>query len=225
MVVCPRCEDEYSYLGVHWSKGCGFPEIPDRKKSILKGVLLGDGYIDTSNKNPRLILVNTNKEYLDYVMESLSWVASSYRVNISAKENAKLKRKSGFDESASEENYSDVYNLYTRSHPYFKNLNQWYDSGEKSFPSELVLDDQCLRHWIACDGNRKDNYLRISANNERNSISKLESIFDRYGMPVKRFDKGERFMNLCFSTKVSKKFWERTKPVPGFEYKWPDKYS
>lgn len=219
MVTCPNCGSEYDYIGVHWSKSCGFPELTQKQKSILSGLLLGDAYLSYDNNNPRLVLVGSSKEYLSYTDEELSWISSNVRLDTTSEQSARRNRKSGFDKEASASNYSDIYKLYTRSHPYFNELSKWYADG-KSFPIGLTMDNEMLRHWIACDGNKKRNYIRITANNFENQQKHIAESFNELGFPVSRFDTSGQSFNICFDTETSKEIWDSTEPVVGYEYKW-----
>lgn len=64
----------------------------------------------------------------------MRWVffgnGTSYKM--SAEENAKRCRESGFSEDANSEDYSDLYYWCSVSHPDLDKYQEWYKTGEKN---------------------------------------------------------------------------------------------
>lgn len=164
---------------------------------------MGDGSIDQRNRNnPRFTLTNTNLDYSVYVYQKLQPFATI----------RKTKR----------ENHKDVYSVSV-THPYNKNLSEWYSSGEKKFPN-IDLNQIILKHWYCCDGCKQksgDFYrFHIGAKNEVGRKEFIEKLFEKIGFDV-TMSNYDIYANHYDSVDI----WEYMgEPPNGMEYKWPTKY-
>lgn len=213
---------------MHWSGNKDHrPTISDRKMEICTGVLMGDGYMKRSSKNPHLSIKMVNEEYLRYLDNQLGWLSNGVRLKLTAEEHAAEMRKSGFRPDADVENYQDVYILNTKCHPDLRDLSSWYDSGEKQWPSDVSLTPTVLTHWYVCDGHwanddSKD-YITISMVNEREEKKKIESMFEFAGLPrPSRWGTGEDVCYAAWTRDGTERLFEYMDgPITGFEYKFP----
>jgi len=116
--VCQQCGNEYQRIGGHWSKSssCSHPSFTDHQQKIITGLLMGDGSICFSNKNPYVEVSMISPNYLQYVANEFGVLSSGVSLKMTAAENAKAKRDSGFSPNANAENYSDVYRWCSMSH-------------------------------------------------------------------------------------------------------------
>jgi len=232
---CKQCGNNYKNISLHWNKSsCNYPEISEKQKEIITGVLMGDGYINKAG-NPSICVTNTNRKYLEYLDSELTFLSSKISRKATAEESARHARKTGLSENASEENYSDLYVLNGRKHPELSNFEKWYESGEKKFP-EIKLTPKILKHWFCCDGTwhntNNNNYIAIGLSNERAEKEKVGKMFDSTPVEIARWNEHKRKNGagkvnciIEFSVEDSKKVWKwMGNPPKGFEYKWPDKY-
>lgn len=196
--TCPRCEKEFSEISKHF-KSSGWPKIDSDTKEFLEGMLIGDGSIDTSTD--RLLLYNTEKEYVDWCTENIpNWLIQ----NIFTREERDGNRK-------------DLYVLQTITHPFFKKLrDDYYEDGRsnKKIPKDFNLTSVKMKHWIAADGNYNNNRYRIRCDSDMDRPNFLESIFENFSVTVSGPE-------ICFSSEETEKVRQYMgTPVPGYEYKW-----
>jgi len=227
--TCPGCGDEYERLGKHWSGSPEhIPELTHKQHQITTGILMGDASVSTCNKHARITMQTITPEYLDYLSDSFGIFGLAVQFYKTASEQAKRARESGFSEGARAENYSDVYQWNTRSIPEFDEYVGWYESGEKVFPDNIDLSPTVLKHWYVCDGYLyKDlNRLVISISNEVDNTDKIDSMFERAGLPTPAYDvqtrkDGTTKCNARWEAKHTNSLLEYMgDPLPGFEYKW-----
>lgn len=217
MVSCPGCgRGGWDYIGVHWSKKCGFPEIEKDIKDILVGVLMGDGWITKpygGNKHHKLQIANTEREYLEYLDNQLGPYSTGVEFYRSAEEIASSAKKAGYETNVEDTN--NQYILKTRAHPFFDTLREWYGEDGKELPADFPLTEKCIKNWYACDGGKRRGYIEIAAENEKDNqdiIARfkeldVEPIWDGHKIRFRQDDSVEMidFMG---------------EPVPGYEYKW-----
>jgi hypothetical protein len=233
--ACPECGNEYKKLGTHWSMGsCSPPELTERQKEIVVGLLMGDGYLKRSNKNPyvRVKMISPNYlKYLDGVFGSLS---TGVQLHKSAAELAKRNRDSGFRPNAKKENYSEQYIWKTRSLPELHEFN-WYKTGKKVWPEWIPMTATVLKHWYVGDGHfsNKNGHKNISIgmSNEVENTDKIDSYFERMNLPtpsnynIQKRKNGRKDCSAYFTRSASEELWEYMgEPLPDFEYKWPEEY-
>lgn len=186
---------------------------------------MGDGHIaDTSWGQTQMRIRLINEEFLNWLDDELSWLSTGVRFIKSAEESARRMRDSGYRPNANSDNYSDVYELNTRTHPYFTALrNSWY-TPDKSFNRDIIPDNKLTyKMWYVSDGGmcRREGrnpypYFRMDSNSEfAKTISRRLS---NKGIESNVRDGGNV---VAVSTQSTDDFLNYIGGAPsGFEYKW-----
>lgn len=219
---CHSCGRRFDTIAIHWSMSeCSHPKLSDKQKSILRGLILGDGSV---SKSGEMIVTNTNEKYLNYLDDRLDDISRGVKFRNSGKEQAEMSYNSGFDNGALDREYSDVYYLSTSVHPYLKKMREkWYSSGNKEVVSDITLDKYSMKNWYVCDGT-----LRHRENASRRESIEISSTGDLE--KVKRmledcgFDptKSEKYNRVEFGVDDTADLFDWVgDPVEGFKYKWP----
>jgi hypothetical protein len=223
--TCPVCKNTFSSVSRHWSwKESHRPQISEDILDICRGILMGDGYLSTSSKNPSLQIKMINKGYLDWLDNRFGWLSNGVRLKLTAEEHAEEVRQSGFRPDAKAENYNAVYELNTKCHPNLSVFETWYD-GEKEWPGNIELTSNVLTHWFVCDGHwanddSKD-YITISMVNERDNKEKIEAMFENSGLPKpSRWGTGKNVCYAAWSAKDTKKLHSYMTKIPAFSRKF-----
>lgn len=236
---CPKCEESFENLGGHLtlSTTCDHPKLSQKQREVTTGLLMGDGWIDVgqNNGNPRICSKMISEKYLNYIDEIFGVFGTGVRLLKTAEESAKDVSKRGFVEGAKAEDYSDVYIWKSRRHPDFDVFADWYSSGKKIWPENIELTPTILKHWYCGDGHWHNsgtsNYIIISMANEYKNTSKIDNMFEKSGLPspnnyVIQKVNGNMQCNAEFNVSESKQLWDYMgKPLPNFEYKWPERYK
>lgn len=191
---------------------------------------MGDGHVNRGHETPYVDINTISRQYLEYLDDKFGCLTTGVRLQKEAGEQAANCRKSGFVENADEEDYNDIYVLKTRSHPELRQYAEWYSSGKKVWPYDIVLTPTTLKHWYCGDGS-KDDYegvetIRIATANEHRNEDKLRSLFTSVGLPEPNLvyqGEGEGcYCSLRFNSSESRELWEYMgEPLPDFKYKWP----
>lgn len=230
---CLNCSFKGERLSTHWnlSDKCEYPELNQKQISILTGVIMGDGSVDTTSSNPRISCSNINKEYLKYLDSNFPHIGLGVTLENTAEDCASRDRTSEFNKDASKDNYSDIYRWRTRTHPKLSEFSKWYGREGKTFPENISLSPTILRHWYVCDGcyvnSGRNNYIEIGVSNENSSKNKLNRYFSEENLPQPKFDISERSngsinASIRWSVQDSKELFQYMGgPVPGFKHKWP----
>jgi transcriptional regulator with XRE-family HTH domain len=190
-----------------------YPPISHAQSELLTGALMGDASVSETEGNPKFVLHNTNRKYLNWFYDQTSNILNEPHLVRTAKEQAE--RMNG-----SVENYNDYYAI-CGSHPDFNVFREWYSSGQKRFPSDLELTRHILKMWYVCDGtlSSADNgrpHVEIAVSNEMDREDYLISLFDNL-----EFTPSLSYWTLYFGVDDSEKFLDwLSDPIPGFEYKW-----
>lgn len=201
--------------------------MSERQIEIATGLLMGDGYLATSSKNPHIQAKMITPEYLEHIDSEFDTFGNGVKLGQTAAEHVDEMHRSGFRPDASVENYNDVYRWSSRCHPDLSVFEEWYEGGEKCWPSDIELTPLTLSHWFVCDGHwakdRSHDYITISMVNERENKDKVEDMFSSSGLPTpSRWGTGE---NVCYAawTADDSRFLHdyMVSPIPGFEYKFP----
>lgn len=222
--VCKSCGKKYDRIGTHWSRSsCDYPKLSNFQHEVVAGVLMGDGYINDNNKNPRLQVNMISKEYLRYLDEIFPVVGTGVSLKRTGKENASLSRQSDFFSTVNEEEYNDQYRWQTLTNPAFDEYKGWYDSGEKVFPDNVNLTPTTLKHWYCCDGSlcKRGSYYRmkIAISNEFDNKDKIRTLFTDSGLPEPKFVSGK---DIRWNKQESREIIDYMgQPLPDFKYKWP----
>ncbi|MEE6210772.1 hypothetical protein U3A55_11480 [Salarchaeum sp. III] len=222
---CPSCGEDFDRLGLHWWHGtCPYPEIEPEIEEILTGLLMGDGSIPVrrSGYTSLIHVPMTNRTFLEWLDDRLGILSTGVSLKKTASELASNNRQTGFSPTAREENYHDMYTLWSRTHPIFDEMREtWYPDGGKRFPGRLELTPTVAKFWYLCDGYLDFGSwgrprLGIKARNEKERGEFLESLFDTFDISPKYRRHELRFS--CDDTELLIE-WMGEAP-PGFEYKW-----
>jgi len=191
MATCPSCGEQFERLGLHWWHGtCPYPDIDSNQQEILIGLLMGDGSIPvpSGGDSPVFRLPMTNRRFLEWFDDRMGILTTGVSLKKTAAELAKKNREPGFSPGARTENYHDMYTVWSRTNPLFKDLrDRWYpDDGSKRFPDDLALTPERVKFWYVSDG-----YLdvgrwgrpriEIKAHNESDRPDFLVSLFRDVG--------------------------------------------
>jgi len=225
--TCHECGNEYKSLAGHWAKSdCSYPRISEHQQEVCTGLMMGDGTICRGNHRPYISVSMVTKDYLQYLSDEVfPKISNGVRLRATAKELAKVSRESGFHEDAKEENYSDQYQWYSMSHPDLRRYEEWYSTGEKVFPEDINLTPAVLKQWFCGDGNLKRGKTpRIAMYNERENRKKIESMFHEMGLTDFCWVESNKSLVIQFNREDAERFFEYIgKPLPGFEYRWPER--
>jgi hypothetical protein len=224
-IKCHSCGKRYRKISRHWYESeCSYPEISDRQKSILIGLMMGDATLGAkSQSNPFVGVANTNLGFLQWVHNELEDLSYNPTLLSTAKEKYESNIESGFvlEESANVDNYNDVYYLNTVSHKEFDNLD-WMRRGIKVIPKEIPIDSMIAKMWYCSDGslhwrpNREKAEARITNVTENDNLEKFKIMFQKAGFDVRVSGKEIQF-NIEQTSKLLEWMGE---PPDGMEYKW-----
>lgn len=224
-IECHSCGERYRKISRHWYEtNCSYPEISDRQKSILIGLMMGDATLGAKDQsNPYVGIVNTNAEFLKWIHAELDGLSYSPTLLSTAKEQYVQNIESGFtsEESANLSNYNDVYYLNTVSHKEFVNLD-WVSEGKKVIPEKISIDSMIAKMWYCSDGSlhwrsdAKKAEARITNVTENDNLKKFKKMFSEAGFDVRVGGK-----EIQFNTKQTERLlnW-MGEPPSGMDYKW-----
>jgi len=219
---CPYCGNWYKRIGSHWSQSsCEHPPISDYKIELLKGMMLGDGSLNFSNKYPLFDIAMTNVTFLKWLQMELGWLSGTFSIQKTASEIAQNDCERDFNTDVDGSHYLDYYRFYTTTHAQFEQFGQWYDTGEIIFPENLSVSPLSLKIWYVSDGclswsTDSTCYVVFSSQNESDRPGEIICALEKYGFTV-----GQSSENFRLSTSNTEDFFELIgDPVPGFEYKW-----
>lgn len=198
--VCSYCGEGFDRIGTHWRYNPEHqPELSKYQKSVITGILMGDGWIHRDGRRPAFKVSTQEKEYVEFVFELLKPLSCSIN------------------------EYSDgLYTMTTHSLDCLSQFESWYDD-KKTFPKDLKLNKEILKHWYACDGSLvRQRYINIGASNESERSDFLISLFNEQNLPEPRINIwGDNEMQLVWKVEQSKKLLSYMgRPVSGYEYKW-----
>jgi len=205
--ICDGCGNEYKSIGKHWCRSdCDYPNITYKQHQVITGLLMGDGYVESRN-TPRLRATMVSNNYLQYLENLFGKLSNG--VKLSEKGNEK---------------YQDKY-TWSISHPSLQKYRDWYNSGKKVWPEDLILTPTVLKHWYCGDGTKHRNTIVIAMWNENERTKKVSNIFERSGLPSPSNYNINQEKSVCdaqFTVDQSKELWKYMgEPLPDFEYKWP----
>lgn len=224
---CPRCLEDKDRLGQHWAMSCDYPELSEYKKNILTGLLMGDGHVPKTHGNSQMRIRMINKEFLDWLDQELSYLSSGVRFIKSADDSAKQMRDSGFRPNAKKENYNDVWELNTRTHPYITNMRENWYVPEKSFNLDIIdLNKDVIKMWYVTDGYLCDRdghnpYSAFRMDSQSGTASEISKELSSMGFNNSVRDGGNVIAISPLST-IDLLDWIGDAP-DGFEYKWVNK--
>lgn len=235
-VICGQCGEKYSEIGTHWSKSsnCEYEGICELKMEMVVGLMMGDGCVGgKENKNQRVKVDWSSKRqclWLDDCMGWLSTGVSHVRTPEESARNMEVSGLNGEKYSANTDNFSDMYEVYTRRHPNFSVFMDWYNSGEKVWPENIDLTPTTLLFWYVSDGDYNvygtNNYISIAMKNEKNNTEKVCNYFSSADLPQPSFNRGGerpqwsvKDTNILLDYMKKSPFYSGGGP-PGFEYKF-----
>lgn len=234
-IECSGCGKEFERLGMHWAFNdeC-VPELSQKQKEICNGIMMGDAWIETTHKNARMCISVITEEYLEYLHKIFYPITTGVKLKESFQK--RLERRPSSLPGETVEKASDLYRLQTRTHPYFNRYNQWYSDGDKTFPVNIELTPTTLKHWFVCDGcfqmaNGTTPYLTLGMANEIGNQEKIRKYFDDIDIEIGSFNIGWRSdstknMAAIFNKESTLKMFNYMgEALPGFEYKFPQKYG
>lgn len=234
--TCRQCGNEYTRIAGHWSasKECDYRSFSQYQKELITGLLMGDGWIDRSGSNPTIRSEMITPEYLNYIDKKLDIFGNGVSLRMKAEESAKENRETGFSKNAKKENYSDIYEWHSMRHPELNEFEEWYSTGQKTWPEKVKLTPVVLKHWYCGDGNfdnsNSQRHITIYMSNELENKDKVTKMFENKNLPTPTYYTSKRGKNYSrcdarFTVQESQELFEYMgKPLPGFDYKWPKKY-
>jgi len=216
---CPSCGNWYQQISSHWAlSSCNHPPISVEKFRTLQGLLMGDGCLSTSYKNPYIDVSNTNITFLEYIMQEFGWFFGDLYLFQTYKQSADTE----FDNEyiLSTNNFHDVWRTQSRSHPVLEQFESWYDTGEKVFPQIQYTAEQ-LRMWYVSDGciDKANMSIHFISANESVRPQNIVQNFAEIGIAVSNGNNGKHFYVSMTDTERFFDFIGHD-PVPGFGYKW-----
>lgn len=229
---CPECGNTYKQIGHHWSQSsCNPPKLTEEQKDIIRGLLMGDGYLQNHDKERKCCVrvEMITEEYLEWVDDKFGILGRGVRLDKTAEENARKGRETGHRPDADSEDYSDVYGWESRSLDELEIFADWYTAEGKTFPEKIDLTPTVLKHWYCGDGHYNNgSHIKISVANERGNKTKINNYFSSAALPTpSRYEEteieggGKRY-SLYFMVSDSQELFEYMGSAPpGFEYKWP----
>lgn len=224
---CPNCGSEYKNLGSHWhrSASCEYPELTQKEKEVVIGLLMGDGTVNRSGKSANIKVECIEQRYVQYLSEIFEHHTRDVWMSKTAEESAKQSQASGFVENANPKNYHNVWTFESRQTPEFNQFRSWYSTGKKVFPEDIEMTPTILTHWFAGDGSLKTSGTNfqsiISTTNEFENKEKIESYFDSCPFSVDGWYSNKTTAHMRFNKENTLRLFEYMKgSVPGYEYKW-----
>lgn len=190
--------------------------LSDRKHEIIKGTLMGDGCIlrrDSDNVNPQYRICMKNDKFVNWLYDELQPLASS------------VKRRTG-EYAETLENEQEI--LTTYSHPLLNKYANWYESGQKRWPTNEPLTELELKMLYVTDGSpikNPDNWAaKISAINECDRKNEVSDMFkDSLNIDISWHSSSSETDGVIYiPSEYADMIWSQN-PPPGFAYKWPQK--
>lgn len=223
MTECHSCGGEFERVGQHYARGdCSFPDISEHDMQILRGLLLGDGYVTRRDTDsPRFSIDNTNKEFLQWLSKELDVPTNGVRV---VKEDIDSD-DSKLDRLSDDPSFADQYRLDVICHPQLTELASWYDDGDKQIPSDIDATPTVIKYWYVSDGSLDGAAMSFACCNYADQQKAVESLFASCGV-----DSSDLTWSVTdHSTAVTvltdaaaDLFNVMGRPPKGFHYKWPE---
>jgi hypothetical protein len=223
---CHSCGKEYTAVASHWalSSSCDYPELSEKQVEIVRGLMFGDGSLDSrgSTRTTRLYVTSITKEFLNHLSTEFPQQDCESSIKITAEENASRKRESGFSPDAKVENYSDVYKLLI-TNPNFDMFTDWYEEEGLVWPDDVPMSPTTLKYWYCSDGSlATSNGAQIQLYSKKieteSGRKKARRYFEDIPVPEPSFSGGD--MYWCNIDDVKQVLDYMGQPLPGFEYKW-----
>jgi len=218
--VCPSCNEE-KRLGIHWvQSSCDYPEYTEEELDMVRGLLMGDGYIrdKPKSRNPYLVVAMINQDFLKWLNGKFGVLTQGVSVKSTSQQVSDRAEKQQFGNGGSG-TYNDIYQLRFRSHPALNEFTGWYGKDGKEFPQDLELTSDLMRMWYVCDGGLKHgNYPRVMfySKNELERIDHWVQKVEDLGFECHAHKEG-----FYIPHSDTRRFLEWMGESPqGFQYKW-----
>ena len=229
---CPECDDEYERLAGHWKGSCGRPTLDRRQRTLVAGLLLGDGRVGGNGANKHFRLSTRWRPLARWVFTELGWLAAT----VTRVEDTREERRANPP--------AQHYVVRTHAHPALTTFRAWYRSSEggngtdaetggptgaKHLPAPADLPGGALtsrmgRAWHATAGSLAWSAPEYATTRQASFSAEADA-------------RAERVMALLESagldpTRVGRRVqlppkqtmewieWIGEKPVPGVAYKW-----
>lgn len=218
MESCPKCEERFEKIGMHWRyNNAHRPSLTKRQENMLEGLLLGDADIFNRKHNPQIRLRMTNKKFMKWISSEFGALSTNVRLESTSKQISN--RSNGAVGSIDSENCKDIFAVTFRTTEVADKLSDWYSDGTKRIPLDYEIDKNSLKMWYVCDGyydNNSDRVAIVSVNESDNleELSRIVSVNgfsftpERNSIRIHSNDGVERFFNFIGEA------------PPGFDYKW-----
>jgi len=223
---CPSCGSWYKRISTHWVRSqCNHPPISKRKWEMCKGLMMGDGSLKHRDRNNCCIdISNGNVTFLEYLQDEFGWLSSTLYKDQTFQKLANQLNERGVNGEFRDtvpEDCVDSYKLNLRSYPVFNHFEQWWSSGEKTFP-QIKYTKPLLRMWWISDGSFNwksgDSTIWFTSRNEGSRPENIIESFKNVGFDCNLYS------DYIFALPISQTedFFDYIghDPVPGFEYKW-----
>ena len=113
---CPECDDEYERLAGHWTGSCGPPTLDRRQRTLIAGLLLGDGHVGGNGENKHFQLSTRWRPFARWVFAELAWLAARMVRITDAREERRPP--------------AQHYVVRTHAHPALSRFRGWYHRSE-----------------------------------------------------------------------------------------------
>lgn len=211
---CPTCGKTYKQIGNHWQfNEDHIPDLTDRQHSILRGLVLGDGFISHRDRNAALWVSSTNRDFLSWIQKQFPVLANRVRVEKTVEQLYEQNTRSEYIDTPSDDaDYNTLYKITTTTHPEIAE----YDNDEKSVRD---LSSVGLKVYYVSDG-----VLAEAGKTYRPQFRVVDEQRRDYIATLIRdcgFDVTVSTGSLYIKQSQTERFFEYIgDPISGFERKW-----
>jgi endogenous inhibitor of DNA gyrase (YacG/DUF329 family) len=150
---CPECALAYDSLGSHWSlSDCSPPELTQRQREILTGVVMGDGHVAVSDTAPYVVLTGVRREFIKWFSDEMGVFSRGVREGSTDDELLERALAHGGGFATEDSEFRDQYTAHTCVSEVFQPWREWYGKDGKQFPTELDFTSLVAKVWYVCDG-------------------------------------------------------------------------
>jgi len=211
MTVCPECGQDKERVAQHWAmSSCGYPKVPDERRELLDGLVLGSGTISGNGSNRHLTIGTTSKTLAEWTAEQLGWLHHGTRVD-----------HPGGDRDP-------IYRVRTPAHPAINRYERWGTPRDnRAPPDSYQLTPRAGRVWWAYAGG-----LQWQGEYDSQRTATISALDDGRARWIRR-----TLATVAIdATRAGKRIqWHGQQvrdwlsfigdPVPGVEYKWRESES
>lgn len=208
MVKCPNCGLECENNGliqhIRYSD-CPEPSLSDRQREIVEGLLMSDGCVGETGLKVEMI----TKEFIEWIDDEMG----IFSTGVSHRE-------------VEDKNRNDTWIVRLRNFSDIQDYKDWYSTGEKQFPDELVLTPLMTKVWYCGDGTW-DGRPCFAVTNENAREDFVRNLFEKkefetiwYSKESKK-ENEKKYARVTISQHQTRDFLDwMGEPLPGFDYKW-----